>query len=151
MDADAEGRRDFVDRFVKLRNRMCQISEIYPPSEQGYMDVLVDTLSELELGCVMESFPPCRVPCSRREPDRYSSAHMMEIADMRSGLTIRFVGRAVDNDRKSAGQRSFESVLEVAGMVSTGKFEEFRLLDIGSSEYSRNVRMLGPGVPYVSV
>lgn len=151
MGADADGRSDFIDRFVMFRNKMCQISENHSPLGQMYIDILVDSLSELDLGCVMESFPPSRVPSCSRGQDRYSAARVMEIADMRSGLTMRFVGRAVDTDRDMAEKRSFESVLETAGLVYTGKFEEFRLLDIGGSEYSANIGMLGPDVHYVSI
>ncbi len=151
MGADADGRSDFIDRFVVLRNRMCQISESVPPSGQMYIDILVDSLSELDLGCVMESFPPSRMPSCRRGPERYVSARIMEIADMRSGLTMRFVGRASDTDPERADARSFESVLESAGLVRTEGYEEFRTLDIGCSDYSANVRMLGPDVHYVSI
>ena len=62
MEKDAEVRRDFINRFIALRNRMCQISESHSPGEQGYQDALVDALSDLGLGCVLESFPPSRMP-----------------------------------------------------------------------------------------
>ncbi len=151
MGSDADGRGDFVDRFVILRNRMCQISEKYPHTGQTYIDILVDSLSELDLGCVMESFPPSRMPSCRRGPEMYSSARIMEIADMRSGLTMRFTGRAADTDPGRADALALRSVLESAGLVHTGRFPEFRTLDIGRSDYSANVRMLGPDVHYVSI
>ncbi len=151
MGADADGRRDFIDRFVILRNRMCQTSEEHPPSGQMYIDIMVDSLSELDLGCVMESFPPSRMPSCRRGPEVYSSARIMEIADMRSGLTMRFTGRAADTDPGRAEALAFRSVLESAGLVRTDGFPEFRTLDIGCSDYSANVRMLGPGVHYVCI
>ena len=151
MGADADGRSDFIDRFVILRRRMCQTSESHVPMGQGYTDVLVDSLAELGLGWVTETFPAVRVPSCRRGTDTYSAACLVEIFDMRSGLMVTFTGRASDIDRASAERRAMESVLASAGMVYTGRFEEFRYLDIGDSEYCSNVRMLSPDVPYVCI
>ncbi len=151
MEKDAEVRRDFINRFIALRNRMCQISESHPPGEQGYQDALVDALSDLGLGCVLESFPPSRMPSCRRGQDRFVAACFMEIADMRSSLIVRFASRIVCGIRSKASDLSFREVFGAAGMVRTDAQEGFRCLDIRDSEYSANVRMLSPDVPYVCI
>ncbi len=151
MGKDADGKSDFIDRFVKLRNTMCQTSKTCGPSEPGYTDRLTDELSGLGMGCVIESFRPSRMPSCRIGDERFVAAHVMEIADMKSSLSIRFVSRTVGSDPAAVFRRSLEELFEAAGMVYTGRFEEFRCLDIGTSEYSRNIRMLSPDVPYLCI
>lgn len=151
MDADAKGRSGFVGRLTVLRNRMCQMSDVMEHSEQDYMDEFVSSLKDLGMGCVIEAFPPSRIPSCRRGQERYVAAHMMEIYDLTSGLSVRFVGRTFGTDREALAKGSLRSVLEVAGMISTGSFEQFRCLDIGTSEYSRNLRLLSADVRYVAI
>ena len=151
MEKDAEVRRDFVNRFVRLRNRMCQISETCSLSEQAYTDAFVESLSELGMGCVLESFPPSRMPSCRRGQDRYVAACYMVIADMRSRLLMRFTGRAICGVRSKAADLSLREAFRAAGMVRTGEHEGFRCLDIGDSQYSSSARMLSQDVPYVCI
>ena len=130
MDADTESRRSFTDRFIMLKNRMCQISKEHDVWDDRYSDYLVDELRELGLGCLVEAFPPSRMPSCARGENSYVAACCMDIIDLNSSLIMRFSSRLVGKDYWSLNAEAMERVFENAGMRYTDRFPEFRFTDI---------------------
>ena len=134
MGEDAGDVRSFKDRFTILRSRMCQLSVSYDPCDPRYTEGMADILKELGLGCVIESSPPSRIPASSRCDSRYVAACWMEIIDMQSRLTLRFMGRVIGYDRKSIGRCALRELFRVAGMNGVPELNEFRVMDMAPSE-----------------
>ena len=134
-----------------MQHTMCQISIGCDAGCPEYMDVLVRSLSELNLGCVMTVFPPARRPSDVRGEDTYSAACWMDIVDMDSDLVIRMECRSIGRDRQSLSRDIVRKAFETAGMVENGRFPETKYLDV-----CRRLDLFGrcqvtPDAPYVCV
>ena len=151
MDAVSTGKEDLIRRFNMLQQAMCQTSLGYDAGCPEYIDVLVSSLSELNLGCVMSVFPPVRRPSGVRGEDLYSAACWMDIVDMGSDLVIRMECRSTGKDRSILSKDIVRMAFETAGMVENGKFPETRYLDICSRLSLFGRRQVTPEAPYVCV
>ena len=151
MGAVSTGKDDLVRRFNTLQHTMCQTSEGCDAGCPEYIDVLVRSLSELGLGCVMSVFPPARRPSDVRGEDSYSVACWMDIVDMRSDLVIRMECRSIGDDRDALMEGIVRKTFETAGMVENRRFPETKYLDICRRLNLFERQRVTPEVPYVCV
>ena len=148
---DAESKRSFLDRLGILQRKMRGVSEVFDVGGPDYTESLVGALRDTGFGCMVETLGPSRIPSSTRCGDTYVGVCWLELLDMRHGITARFSSRVTGKDRSKVGSDAYRGVFEIAGMAGCGELVGFRCIDMGSSEYSPNLRLLSPDVPYVSI
>ena len=151
MDAVSTGKESLITRFSTLQNAMCQTSERYEAGCPEYMEVLIDLLSELRLGCVMSVFPPARMPACVRCDDTFTVACWMDIVDMESDLVIRTECRSSGKDKGDLSSTIVRKTFESAGMAETEGPKVTRYLDVARRLPLCGRPMVTPEAPYVCV
>ena len=151
MGAVSTGKESLLKRFITLQNAMCQISEDCDAGSPQYIDVLIERLTELNLGCVMTVFPPMRRPSCVRGDDEFSAACWMDIVDMESDLVIRMECHDMGKDRDELYSNIVMKAFESAGMAETGRFPETKYLDVCHRLSLFGRCEVTPEIPYVCV
>lgn len=151
MGAVSTGKESLLKRFITLQHAMCQMSKECDAGSPRYIDVLVERLTELHLGCVMTVFPPARRPSCVRGDDEYSAACWMDIVDMESDLVIRTECRDIGRDRNELSRVIVRKAFESAGMAETGRFPETKYIDVCQRLNLSGRCEVTPEVPYVCV